>query len=171
MCLNYWITRELKCGSKYKTASKQLAYYVLIILDRTDLQMYWKSPYLWEVVSIPPPMTRPPIVKSSSSGTTGKVQPFAIQKKVKLSSLKLLLQSLVFINTIVQHRWIWDFLLLGLIKVEKITYQFFLNHIKFLLVKKTIPSSYLYKVINKKVGRQDNQISFLIKIMLKLITR
>ncbi|TRY77460.1 hypothetical protein TCAL_16983 [Tigriopus californicus] len=34
------------------------------------LQMYWNKPYLWEVDSIPPPMTKPPMVRSSNSGTT-----------------------------------------------------------------------------------------------------
>ena len=46
-----------------------------------NLQMYWNNPYLCDVVSMPPPMTRPPMVKSSNSGTTGKVQPFAICQK------------------------------------------------------------------------------------------
>ena len=39
------------------------------------LQMCWKSPNLWLLVSMPVPMTRPPIVRSSSSGTIGMVQP------------------------------------------------------------------------------------------------
>ena len=35
----------------------------------------WKSPYLCDDVSIPVPITRPPTVKSSSSGRIGIVQP------------------------------------------------------------------------------------------------
>ena len=35
----------------------------------------WKSPYLWDEVSIPVPITSPPTVKSSSSGKIGMVHP------------------------------------------------------------------------------------------------
>ena len=35
----------------------------------------WKRPNLWLLVSIPVPMTRPPTVRSSSSGKIGMVQP------------------------------------------------------------------------------------------------
>ena len=38
-------------------------------------QICWNSPNLWLLVSMPVPITSPPTVKSSSSGTMGIVQP------------------------------------------------------------------------------------------------
>lgn len=38
-------------------------------------QMCWKSPWMWDEVSMPVPMTSPPTVSWSSSGTTGIAKP------------------------------------------------------------------------------------------------
>ena len=40
------------------------------------VQVWWNMPHLWLVDSSPPPATSPPMVRTSSSGTTGRVTPY-----------------------------------------------------------------------------------------------
>ena len=45
------------------------------VTSSTSTASLWKSPCLWLVLSMPPPMRSPPTVRESSSGTTARVTP------------------------------------------------------------------------------------------------